>query len=153
MARLDGTSRRSLRPVPEFLSDEWMSAFDRALRRSDAVRALAPLVIEHVVRAVPGRGDVRYRVWINGDGGHAGVTPSSPDAAVPDLRFTTEYATAVAIACGRDSAQRALASGRLQLGGRIDTLARHASALTALDDVARDVRAATTYGDTAPEPP
>ncbi len=95
------------------------------------------------MRDVPGRGEVRYRVWVGDDGGHA--APSSGADAPPDLRFNTDYGTAAAIARGDDNGQRALASGRLQLGGSVDVLARHASALAALADVARPVRSATTY--------
>jgi hypothetical protein len=135
--------------VPEFLSDAWMQALDAALRSSEAVRTLQPLVVEQLVRNVPGRGDVRYRVWIDGNGGHAAPTEGAQQDAPPDIRFTTDYATAVAIARGTDNAQRALATGRLQLGGRIDVLAQHAANLSALDDVARPLRDTTTYGDGA----
>jgi hypothetical protein len=133
--------------VPEFLSDAWIKALDEALQTSDTIRALVPLTIEQVVRDVPGRGEVRYRVWVDADGGHAALTTEAQDDPPPDIRFGTDYATAVAISRGSDNAQRALASGRLQLGGRIDTLAQHTDALTALDDVAGRVRSETTYGD------
>jgi hypothetical protein len=131
--------------VAEFLSDAWITALDAALQASTAVRELVPLVIEQVVRDVPGRGDVRYRVWVDSAGGHAAL--NAPNGAPPDIRFSTDYTTATAIARGRDNAQRALASGRLQLGGRVDVLARHAAALAALDDVATRLRADTSYRD------
>jgi hypothetical protein len=134
--------------VPEFLSDAWIVALDGALQASADVPALVPLVVEQVVRDVPGRGEVRYRVWFDREGGHAAPTPAShPGGAAPDVRFSTDYGTAVALAQGTDNAQHALASGRLQLGGRIETLAQHSDALTALGDIAAEVRAATTYGD------
>ncbi len=44
--------------------------------------------------------------------------------------------------------QTALARGRLQLGGNIEVLTRHADALAALDDATAELRARTTYGDT-----
>jgi hypothetical protein len=128
--------------VPEFLSEGWLSALDDAVRASPGVSVLAPMVIEQVVGAVPGRGEVRYRFRI--DAGGARVTAGAADDA-PDVRLSTDYATAVAIARGKENAQVALAHGRLRLGGDIDVLVRRADALTALDDATADLRASTTY--------
>jgi hypothetical protein len=124
--------------VPEYLSEAWLSALDDALRR---VHTLMPLTIEQVVTDVPGRGDVRYVVWFDEAGGHAAAHRAGP----ADVGFRTDYATAVAIAQGRENAQRALAAGRLRLGGEVERLTRHADALAALDDAASAVRAVTTY--------
>jgi hypothetical protein len=97
-----------------------------------------------VVSGVPGRGEVRYRLEVGADG--ARVTGIEPSAGTPfDVRLTTDYPTAVAISCGRENAQIALARGRLRLGGNVDTLVRHADALAALDDATAELRAATTY--------
>src|SRR6476646_134608 len=116
--------------VPEFLSDAWLKELDRALRDSASVSALASIVIEQVVVDVPGRGEVRYRVRVDGDGARvtAGGGPEPPD-----VRLTTDYPTAVAIALGKENAQIALARGRLRLGGNIETLVRSAAALSTLD--------------------
>jgi hypothetical protein len=130
--------------VPEFLSEIWLRELDRAVRTTAQVSALAPIVIEQVVSGVPGRGEVRYRLEV-GDAG-ASVTEIPPAPGTPfDVRLTTDYATAVAISCGRENAQIALARGRLRLGGNVDTLVRHADALAALDDAMTELRAATTY--------
>jgi SCP-2 sterol transfer family len=128
--------------VAEFLSEMWLGELDRAVRASASVSALAPIVIEQVVRDVPGRGEVRYRIYV--DDGGARVAEGDT-AERPDVRLTTDYPTAVAIALGEENAQTALARGRLRLGGDIDTLARRAGALAALDDATAAVRAATTY--------
>jgi len=125
--------------VPEYLSDAWLDALDTAL---SSVRALGPLVIEQVVTGVPGRGEVRYFAWFDGERGHAATLGSRP----ADVVLRTDYTTAAAIAQGRENAQRALAAGRLRLGGEIDALTRNADALAALDDATAVVRAATTYG-------
>ena len=82
--------------MPEYLSDAWIDALDDALQASVSVKAMAPLIIEQVVRDVPGRGEVRYRVWIDAQGGHAG--PVEADGAPPDVRLSTDYATASGIA-------------------------------------------------------
>ncbi len=105
-------------------------------------RPLAPVVIEQVVRAVPGRGEVRYHFRVDA-GGACVVEGAPPDPA--DVRLTTDYDTATAIALGKENAQSALAQGRLRLGGDIDTLVRGAAALAALDDATAALRAATTY--------
>jgi hypothetical protein len=128
--------------VPEFLSEIWLRELDRSVREAAGVSTLAPIVIEQVVRDVPGRGEVRYRVRVDADG--ARVTTDDA-AAPPDVRLTTDYDTAVAIALGRENAQIALAHGRLRLGGNIDTLVRSADALGALDDATAALRGATTY--------
>ncbi len=128
--------------VPKFLSETWLQELDHAVHDSASVSALAPIVIEQVVVDVPGLGEVRYRLRVDGDG--ARVTGGGA-AESADLRLTTDYATAVAIALGRENAQIALARGRLRLGGDVDTLIRHAAALGALHDASAALRAATTY--------
>jgi len=128
--------------VPEFLSETWLDELDRALRASEDVSALSPIVIEQVVVDVPGRGEVRYRFRV--DGGGARVTQGAGPEP-PDVRLTTDYRTAVAIALGTENAQIALARGRLRLGGDVDALVRRADALGALHDATAALRAATTY--------
>ena len=128
--------------MPEYLSEMWLDELDRAVRASVSVSALAPIVIEQVVHDVPGRGEVRYRFRVDRDG--ARVTEGDAPEP-PDVRLTTDYPTAVAIALGKENAQIALARGRLRLGGDVDTLVRRADALGALDDATAGLRAATTY--------
>ncbi len=120
----------------------WLTELDRAVRGAVGASALAPIVIEQVVHGVPGRGEVRYQFRVDADG--ARVTECVP-AEPPDVRLTTDYATAVAIALGTENAQIALSRGRLRLGGDIDTLVRSAGALSALDDATTALRSATTY--------
>jgi hypothetical protein len=122
----------------------WLRELDLAVRASAGVCALAPIVIEQVVSDVPGRGEVRYRFQVDGDG--ARVTAGrAGNADAPDVRLTTDYDTAVAIAVGKENAQIALARGRLRLGGNVDSLVRRADALGALDDATAVLRANTTY--------
>jgi SCP-2 sterol transfer family protein len=140
--------------VAEYLSDAWVDALDDALQASSSVAAVAPLVIEQVVRDVPGHGEVRYRVWIDVRGGHAGrIGAADEHDTPPDIRLSTDFGTATAIASGRENAQTALARGRLQLGGSVDVLTRHADALAALDDATAELRGTTTYGAGADESP
>jgi hypothetical protein len=66
-------------------------------------------------------------------------------AAHPDLRFTTTYRVARAIALGELAAPMAFIAGRLQVGGDLTLLTRHQQLLATLDDVLVDVRKATTF--------
>jgi hypothetical protein len=128
--------------VPVFLSEMWLRDLDAAVRAAHGVSALAPVVIEQVVRAVPGRGEVRYHFRVDA-GGACVVEGAPPEPA--DVRLTTDYDTATAIALGKENAQSALAQGRLRLGGHIAPRGRGAAALAALDDATAALRAATTY--------
>jgi SCP-2 sterol transfer family len=140
--------------VPEYLSDAWVEALDDALQAATSITAVGPLVIEQVVRDVPGLGDVRYRVWVDAHGGHAGRIGAGEEPDRPaQIRLSTDYRTATAIARGKENAQTALSRGRLQLGGAVDVLTRHADALAALEDATAQLRAATTYGDGRGESP
>jgi hypothetical protein len=134
--------------VPEFLSDEWIRALGDAARAGAGdVLDGEQLVVEPVVRAVPGRGEVRYRVTC--DETVRAVAIASPADASPDVRIETDYATAAAVARGELNAQTALADGRLAVAGDIAQLARHATALAKLGDLFAAVRESTTFVDTA----
>jgi hypothetical protein len=129
--------------MPEFLSEAWLRELDSALRAAPQLSALGPIEIEQTVSGVPRRGDVRYRLVIDEAGAHIGTVDEHESAA--DVRLTTDYATAVAIAAGKENAQTALADGRLRLGGNVDALVRRASAFAALGDVTAAVRGVTTF--------
>jgi hypothetical protein len=130
--------------VIAYLSDAWIDALDAALVASSTVVTLAPLVLEQVVENTP-RGEVRYRLVVDADGAHA--RRSHRDETAPDLRITTDYATAVAIAQGRENAQTALAGGRLRIGGDIEVLTARSEVWNGLDDATASVRAQTSYDD------
>jgi hypothetical protein len=133
--------------VSEFLSPEWLHAFDAAVRDVEAPPADQPLdarfVIEQVVTDVPGRGEVRYRFVVTAAG--ARVDPTVGDDPF-DVRFTTDFPTAVALAQGKENAQRALGAGRLRLGGDIAAIAAHAEALSIFEEACTRLRETTTYG-------
>jgi hypothetical protein len=130
-------------PVPEFLSPAWLHELDAAVRGAPDLVALNPIEIEQVVSGVPRRGEVRYRIVVDDAGAHVRVNGDREHGA--DVRLTTDYATAVAIAAGKENAQTALAEGRLRLGGRIDLLVRRAPAFAALGDSTAALRAVTTF--------
>ncbi len=105
------------------------------------------LVVEPVVRDVPGRGEVRYRVAC--DETVRAVSLPSPGDAAADVRIETDYPTAAALARGEVNAQAALADGRLRVAGDVARLAGHAGALARLADLFAAVRASTVFVDAA----
>jgi len=96
------------------------------------------LIVEYVVADGP-EGMARWHVRIDD-----GVVALTEGAAVgPDLRFTTDYATASRIAAGTLGAQRAFVEGRLRVGGDLAALIRHQKALATIDDALGAVRVRT----------
>jgi predicted lipid carrier protein YhbT len=133
-----------------FLSDEWIAALDGVLRAEQGLTECAAVTVEQTVVGTPS-GDVRYRVVIDGRGGRADRLGVSDGSAGPpaDVRLTTDYRTAVAIARGAENAQIALAQGRLRLGGDVHALARFTAALAAMPGVTDVVHAETTFDEPA----
>lgn len=124
-----------------FLSAEWVAALDEAARRDERLAALPPdvdLVVEQVVTGTPD-GDVTYHVTL----GSGTATVQAGPAPSPTVRFTQDLATALDIASGRGSAQRAFMTGKLRVGGDLRVLLDHGEALAQLDDAFAAVRAQT----------
>jgi predicted lipid carrier protein YhbT len=140
-----------------YLSAEWIDAAARALAADTALKeatADVALTLEQRVTGVPhasegsdGSDDeVRWHVAVD----HGAVTlAAGPAPASFDVRFTTDYATAAAIAQGRLGAQQAFAEGRLRVGGDVTALGRHHRAFAAVDDGLAGVRAETTFPEAA----
>jgi hypothetical protein len=123
--------------MARYLSAEW---FASAVGASGApLDGPVEMVLEQVVRATPD-GEVVYRVEVAGD--RARIVWPVPAGATPaHLRITTDWSTAVAVARGDLSAQRALMEGRLRIKGSPPGLA----APPRLDAVPASVRASTTF--------
>lgn len=120
-----------------------MEAARRALAADDTDRpALAgvKLTVEQTVEDTPD-GSVTWHIAITD--GRMALDPGPADHA--DLRITTGWETAAAVAAGTLAAQRAFVEGRLRLGGDLSLLLIHQRALAAVDDVLAPVRALTTY--------
>ena len=138
-------SSSSLGPVTEFLSDEWISALANTAP-DHHLAAGERLVVEPVVRGVPGRGEVRYRIVFDEVGCFVvSVDADPPDTEVADVSLETDYPTAVALARGEMNAQSALADGQLRVSGDVAKLAAQASALVRLGDLFAAVRPLTTF--------
>jgi len=134
--------------MPRYLSSDWFAAVADAGGEpvGEAGADSVDLVLEQEVRGTPD-GTVVYRVEVAG--AHARlVWPVPADATPPDLHITSDWETAVAVARGELSTQRALMHGRLRFSGRSDRLATVAGALAGVDPVPGRVRAATTFDET-----
>jgi glutamine cyclotransferase len=129
----------------QYLTAEWLDAAADALAADDTLAtALAgvDLTIEHtVVDGDAARGAVTWHVAV-ADGKVSLAAGPAPRA---DVRFTTDRATAAAIASGALPAQRAFVEGRLQVGGDLSVLITHQRAVAAVDDALAPLRPHTTY--------
>ncbi|HET8619756.1 MAG TPA: SCP2 sterol-binding domain-containing protein [Acidimicrobiales bacterium] len=126
-----------------YLSPAWIDAAGAAVAGDGplgAALAGITLTVEQVVTGGPD-GDVTWSLGV--DDGKVALIPGP--AARSDLRLTTDYATAAAVAAGELGAQRAFVEGRLRVGGDLSLLITHQRALAAVDDALAGVRARTTY--------
>ena len=126
--------------MAQYLSAEWF-----ALVSSPPLPEPPLLVLEQVVGDAPS-GRVVYRVEV-GDTRARVVWPVPEDAPPADLRISTDWATAVSIARGDLSTQRALMQGRFRVSGSPDQLAGATATLSGLDPVPATVRDSTTFGE------
>ncbi|MBV9660094.1 MAG: SCP2 sterol-binding domain-containing protein [Acidimicrobiales bacterium] len=125
--------------MARFLSEEWFGEVAAAAGTNEATVCA---VLEQVVEGTP-YGKVAYRLVV---GEHQArlVWPVPSDTAAPDLRISCDWTTAVAIAKGDLSTQRALMEGRLRVKGSTTRLAGLDLA-PGLDAVPPAVRASTIY--------
>jgi hypothetical protein len=127
--------------MARFLSPEWFEEVETASAQSSRSGSNT-LIIRQVVTGGPA-GDVSYLVLV--DDGHAQVTRTDKGDLHPDLTITTAWETAVGIAQGSLSAERALMDGRLRVAGDLSRLAAHRGRLAGLDPIPAEVRASTTF--------
>ncbi len=128
-----------------YTSPEWIAAAGRALADDTGLKDATVdvrLTIEQVVTGGP-EGTARWHVAI--DHGRVELAAGAAGPHPADLRFTTDYATAAAVASGELAAQRAFAEGRLRVGGDLSLLTAHHRTLAALDDALASVRAETEF--------
>jgi hypothetical protein len=132
--------------VPVFLSPAWIAELADALA-SAPLPPHEPFPSFTVHQRVTGGpdGDRGYGVELSDEGIRVVPDPGGPG----ELTCITDYATAVALHRGELTAQEALESGRLEVRGRLEQVTAARRMLVALDDAARELRAATTY-DPAP---
>lgn len=131
--------------VARFLSAEWLAAMDRAVGdRPDLADPGDPdesgLVIGQIVTGTP-TGEVRYTIRLQ-HGKNAVHLGIEADA---DVVLSTDYATAVAVIKGDESAQAAFVAGRIRVAGDATALLRHRAVVAELDDAFAPVRALTEF--------
>ena len=126
-----------------YLSSEWLAEADRAAAASTSLRAATAdvtLVVQQVVTGGPD-GDTAYHVVVD----HGAVSVVPGPAAKPDVTFTEDHATAVAIGRGELSAQTAFMVGKLRVGGDLERLLDQQDSFSGIDDVFDELRAGTTW--------
>lgn len=119
-----------------YLSDEWLVAADTALR--DLPPADTDALIGFCVTGGPS-GDRRYALRLGPDS--VGIDRSTE----PQVTLRLPWASAVDIARGDSSAQRAVLDGVLIIDGDAGILLGHAGSLSAIDDRLRDLRDRTKF--------
>lgn len=121
--------------VVAYLSPEWLSAADDALRGSP-LHSDQPLVIGYLVRDVPPGSVVRYHISVGPEGAALVVG----EATHEHVGFELDHTTALAVAAGRLSAQQAFIDGRLRLTGDAQALLARLDLLSSVDDVLAPIR-------------
>jgi hypothetical protein len=130
--------------MPEFLSDDWITAFDELVSRDVSLTLEAlpqPLGISHTVTGCPGDRTVSYSVVLSPDGSGVRRGP----LAEPTVTFSCDYPTAVAVSRGDEQTQMVFLDGRLRIGGDTSALLAARPALAELGDLVAPLRAITTY--------
>ncbi len=124
----------------KFLSTAWLDALDIAARArpqpADDPLAAVRVSIDQVITDGP-----TWRLSV--DRGALRVEPS-PEGE-PDVRLTSDRATAAAIASGARPALDAFIAGDLRLGGDVRVLLEHRVALETLGDLFAGIRHETEF--------
>ena len=142
--------------MPEFLSDEWIAAFDGLIgnpsSRPDPAsddssdergvdRPDDELGITHTITGCPGDRTVIYSVVVSRQGGAVRRGP----LADPTVTFACDYPTAVAVNRGDEQTQTVFLDGRLRVGGDTARLLAARPMLAELGDFVATLRADTSY--------
>lgn len=134
-----------------FLSPEWIDLLNVSVQGGDGIDRPNPdlsLIVEQQITHPDGT-ITQFQVVFA-----AGTVRVRLGAEAPaDVRFIQDLATAVGIAQGTTSAQRAFMTGHLQVGGDLRVLSDNGNVLDQLSDAFASVRQATTYHDLAGTPP
>ena len=131
--------------MARFLSPEWIDHLDASVRDGAGFDrppdGLSMVVEQHVTHP---DGHVTQFQVVFADG-TVRVRPGAE--ATADVRFLQDLATAVAIAQGTESAQRAFMTGHLRVGGDLRVLSDNGEVLARLNDAFAEIRRDTTYVD------
>lgn len=122
-----------------YLSPEWISAADTAVRAAAASAPAGDITIDQTVEGV-----VRYRIRIAGDTSAVQVIDESADDA--DARFTQTLETATAVATGATDAHQAFLLGQIRFEGAVDVLIERRDVLDWLQTTLAPLMAETDFG-------
>ncbi|KAA0234863.1 MAG: hypothetical protein JJLCMIEE_01037 [Acidimicrobiales bacterium] len=126
-----------------FLTAEWVDALDAALDAAhdvaEATRGIE-LVVQQEIHFAP-EGDSAFHMSFQ----RGRVSARHGRHAEPDICFSQDYDTAVAIATGRLSAQTAFLQHRLRVQGDVVRLLEYQGALARVADVFAQLRENTEY--------
>lgn len=126
-----------------YLSPEWLAAAAEAIAHDATLREVTSgldLTLEQTVADGP-EGTVCWHIILRH--GHAELVAGPTSDA--DIRFTTTWDTARAVARGELAAPTAFIEGRLRVGGDLTALLRHQRKLAVIDDVLATLRSKTTW--------
>ena len=121
--------------MARYLSAEWFASVG-----TEPLEEAPVVVLEQIVPDTPD-GPVTYRVEVGAARARV-VWPVPEDAPPAELRITTDWDTAVEVARGELSTQRALMQGRLRVSGHPGRLGTD---LPAFDPVPAGVREVTSF--------
>ena len=123
----------------QYLSQEWLSEADNAVRSAAASAPNHHLVIDQVVTDA-----ASYQIRINGE--ESTIVPLEAGASSDaHARFTQSLATAVAIAQGVTDAHQAFLLGHIRFEGDAAVLIERQEAFAWLEGVLAPVLAATAF--------
>lgn len=126
----------------EFLSDDWLDALAAAARTratvDDDPLADVQLTIDQVVTDGP-----TWRLSID----RGAVRVEAAPTGEPDVRLTSDRATAAAIASGTRATLDAFIAGDLRLGGDVRVLLDNRVALETLGELFAGIRDRTAFDD------
>lgn len=114
----------------------WLAELDSAARTA-SIPLEVRLTIQQVIPDGPDGHELAYVV--EAADGVLSVRPGRADH--PDITFTQDLATALAVQRGELSAQAAFIEGRLRLGGDLRAVLEGAGTLARIDDVFAAARA------------
>lgn len=140
--------------MPQFLSPEWVAAFDAAL---DGVTVPGPgddaglaavdgrFTVIQEVRGAPG-GDVTVALTVSDGALHLSLSPDQQLAAdAADVAISLSYEDAVALSKGELVAAEALTAGRIRVRGDLSVLVASQQMLASAQSHVRALTADTTY--------
>jgi SCP-2 sterol transfer family len=147
--------------VPQFLSEEWVIAFNAALAdvtvtaeatQASIVASSGSFVVEQVVSGVPGTGVPVHTLLTVTPGALSlrldpggSTDPSTSEPPRANVIVSVSYEDAAALAAGTLDPARALGEGRIRVNGDLAVLVASQSVLASAAERLARLQAATTY--------